>query len=256
MLVLRKQSGFTLIELLVVIAIIALLMSILMPALSKVKEQGRTIVCQSNLHQYGLGMRMYLDDNMRRFPNTMDWLYSNTPSGYCQWHDRANNLERYPENAGLLWSYLKDFDIHLCPTFKSVARTRGCSECDGNSSIPLDPQYSYSMNAFVGGDGRGMVAGESQVKHPARVFVFSEENSWEVEGLSGCGINDNNLRIGIPPAIVDCFATYHRPPGGDLNKGLANVVFVDGHIDVIKAREQYDGGNFALAWPRGGEKPD
>jgi len=248
----HKLKGFTLIELLVVIAIIALLMSILMPALSKAKEQARTVICRSNLHQYGLAARMYLDDNARRFPFTLEWLYSDRPSGYCQWHDRQNNLVNHPENGGLLWPYLKDADIHLCLTFKIVAKHRGCSNPSHDPSIPIEPQYSYSMNAFLGGDGRGMVSNESEVKHPARVFLFSEENSWEIPGLtgSGCGINDNNLRIGIPPDIVDCFATYHNPPGADLNKGSANLVFVDGHVDSIKADEQRDGGNFRLAWPR------
>ncbi len=54
--------GFTLIELLVVIAIIALLLSVLMPALRKVKEQGRSIVCRSNLKQWYLCMNLYASD--------------------------------------------------------------------------------------------------------------------------------------------------------------------------------------------------
>jgi len=66
-----KQSvtarGFTLIELLVVIAIIALLMSILMPALARVREQGKTIVCQANTRQWALNFSMYTDDNNGRF---------------------------------------------------------------------------------------------------------------------------------------------------------------------------------------------
>jgi prepilin-type N-terminal cleavage/methylation domain-containing protein len=57
-----KKRGFTLIELLVVIAIIALLLSILMPALRKVKEQGRSVVCRSNLHQWYLSMNLYASD--------------------------------------------------------------------------------------------------------------------------------------------------------------------------------------------------
>jgi prepilin-type N-terminal cleavage/methylation domain-containing protein len=61
------RRGFTLIELLVVIAIIALLMSILMPALSKAKEQARAAICMSNLHQFGLAAKMWTDDNKGLF---------------------------------------------------------------------------------------------------------------------------------------------------------------------------------------------
>ncbi len=59
----KKAEGFTLIELLVVISIIALLMSILMPALSKTKEQAKTVICLSNLHQHGLAWKLYTDDH-------------------------------------------------------------------------------------------------------------------------------------------------------------------------------------------------
>ena len=48
------RKGFTLIELLVVIAIIALLLAVLMPAMSRVRKQARTMACQSNLHEWSL----------------------------------------------------------------------------------------------------------------------------------------------------------------------------------------------------------
>lgn len=68
----RRRKGFTLIELLVVIATIALLMGILLPVLGKARDQGRTIACRSNLKQYGIGLRMYLDDNNHDFQDTFD----------------------------------------------------------------------------------------------------------------------------------------------------------------------------------------
>ncbi|UCC21501.1 MAG: type II secretion system protein [Planctomycetota bacterium] len=58
----RTVRGFTLVELLVVIAIIALLMSILMPALSRVRDQAKGVLCLSNLNQMGKAFAMYLDD--------------------------------------------------------------------------------------------------------------------------------------------------------------------------------------------------
>jgi prepilin-type N-terminal cleavage/methylation domain-containing protein len=88
-----KRKGFTLIELLVVIAIIALLMSILMPALARVKELANRVVCGSNLSGIGKAMNIYAnDDENGRFPRAggrnsihgalLDWEDPSEPAAF------------------------------------------------------------------------------------------------------------------------------------------------------------------------------
>jgi len=253
----QKKKGFTLIELLVVIAIIAILMSILMPALQRVKRQARTVVCRKNLSQYGLASRMYLDDFDGTFPYSFSWLYKDNYSG-CRWHNEALNLTNRPEGGGSLWPYLKDKDIHICPDFYTIAKMTGCRSCDGRT-IPIEPQYSYCMNSYLNGDAWNYVPAqyktnmerlkkESEVKNPARIFFFSEENTWAIPGLSGAGINDNNLRS-TPNCTTDCFATYHNTSSGNLDNGYANAVFVDAHVEQVSAHPA--GNTFVLSWPSG-----
>ncbi len=64
----NRNAAFTLIELLVVIAIIALLMGILMPVLHKAREQGKDVICRSNLRQVGIGANLYAEDWEQQIP--------------------------------------------------------------------------------------------------------------------------------------------------------------------------------------------
>lgn len=75
-----KKRGFTLIELLVVIAIIALLLSIILPALREAKEQAKAIICKSNLHQWGIVFLMYTNDNGDKF-----WEDGPQLGGHVRW---------------------------------------------------------------------------------------------------------------------------------------------------------------------------
>jgi prepilin-type N-terminal cleavage/methylation domain-containing protein len=74
-----KKKGFTLIELLVVIAIIAILASIVMPALSRAREAARRAICISNLHNIGLMVAMYANDQDQALPWYMGYAMKNLP---------------------------------------------------------------------------------------------------------------------------------------------------------------------------------
>jgi hypothetical protein len=217
--------------------------------------------CRSNLRNYALAGGAYSDNNDSEFPRSLTWL-CNKGAVNCNWHDASKNLDLHPELAGDLWEYLKGLDSHVCPTFDVVARRTSCRRCRG-ATIPIEPQYSYAMNSYLNGDAWSCmptqyqaeikdITKESQVKQPAMTFYFAEENTWPISGISGTGINDNNL-YSTPNGRADCFGTFHKPPGGDLNMGVCNAAFVDSHVESVTP---YPTGNtYQLSWPGGKPAP-
>ncbi|MBU0640329.1 MAG: DUF1559 domain-containing protein [Planctomycetes bacterium] len=119
----RIGGGFTLIELLVVVAIIALLISILLPALGQARERGRAVTCLSNIKQVALAFFLYAED------------FGVIPGTYWQgpinldWSGRMNQRyldepERYehPIHASVLRTYVSTIDKILeCPTAQREA---------------------------------------------------------------------------------------------------------------------------------------
>ena len=109
----RHVGGFTLIELLVVVSIIALLVSILLPALSKAKEQAKSVVCASQLRQFGLPIRYYAYDNSDFMPPNHLW---------SQYHPYlVRDIGSHFWNLGHLWNlgYVDVPRLYYCPSESS-----------------------------------------------------------------------------------------------------------------------------------------
>lgn len=127
------SSGFTLIELLVVIAIVALLMGVLLPALGVARRHARSVVCQSNLRQWGATLALYAEDNQGRFPTDHTGL-----SGI--WLLRGAFLPKDDPNANASAFYhFGTRNIALCPM----------------ASGPSSQSGGMHGSATVFGSGRG-----------------------------------------------------------------------------------------------------
>lgn len=142
-----KRRGFTLIELLVVIAIIALLLSVIMPALKKAKDQAKDMVCRSNLKQLAQGLQIYSiennDSGLISRGGTDFWFLQLAPylgDKYYQ-DDPGGNLE------GVM-SILK------CPKTKNPEDASGGSWGDAEHQYRYhvaDCEGSYAISRWVGG---------------------------------------------------------------------------------------------------------
>jgi len=112
----RRKNGFTLVELLVVISIIALLISILLPSLRRVRGQAKQVKCATNLRQVGLALAVYADDHDDWYPCWSQWHvwgYFGTDKDGTRGDDEGAAWTEQLRDDGSL----PDIDIYRCPAF-------------------------------------------------------------------------------------------------------------------------------------------
>ncbi|MCX5644341.1 MAG: type II secretion system protein [Phycisphaerae bacterium] len=174
-------AGFTLIELLVVIAIIALLMAILLPTLSRVRKQAKTMVCQGHLRQWGMALSAYTEENQGRFPSS----YNGTEG---MWLLRGAFLSKDPNAPRDSFHHFNTKDIAFCPL---ATRPLG----SGQTSFSLTATY-YGVDTRFGGaqvTGRkGSASAAWEVLTPSPGFQGSYGlNNWLFKGF-------HELTIDVP----------------------------------------------------------
>jgi prepilin-type N-terminal cleavage/methylation domain-containing protein len=142
--VVNENRGFTLIELLVVIAIIALLLAVLLPALTKVKEAARRTVCATNMHDLFLSLCLYAEANNEKLPPVR--IAGGSPSNnqavnhWARWWrlEESDGSKNY-WNLGFLWKTgisEGNGKIFFCPSSKATFKYKDYSL--GGSSFPVD----------------------------------------------------------------------------------------------------------------------
>jgi len=217
----RFAAGFTLIELLVVIAIIAILASLILPALAKAKEKARQIQCLNNMRQWGLGFRLYSDDNNGQVPDegnvgaTINYAGGSNPADYqpgtatwnlyFAWYNcipptlgLPRLVDLYGSDATLVDPPLpKSRSIFSCPTTDALISKYG------NPLTPKLAFFMYGENARIcinqGTRARGVPQIKvSDVVYPSSTVFMAESDP------NGSPVNDPGV---ASPAVAQSNVT-------------------------------------------------
>jgi len=229
--VLKKTSqAFTLVELLVVISIIALLLAVLMPALSKARAQGQAVVCSSRLHQLGLACQMYLNEyNNQFFPS-----YADPQQAWATSAQGAKLQTLAGTKVGFYPGSLYD-----CPAQKSRGKDQGAYWAYMVTKVPFVGYLDYAYNACLGDgdvDSPALPAPKAKIKQASATIMFWDSIRYRGYYSKTLGSGRRNEEYwNNKNADTTNFSPLPSLMQWPHSKA-ANFVFVDGHTG--KANEQ------------------
>ena len=223
----RIHSGrhaFTLVELLVVIGIIALLISVLLPALSRARDQAARVACLSNLKQLGIAMVMYTHDNTGRYPfhAGIDIPAPKRSEDWIHW-ERSR-----PATESAIAKYINKFKLDLlrCPADDVTRRPR---------VLTPDPYaYSYTMNyLFSSYNTRTKF---TNVRNPSVKLLLVEEDERSLD--------DGNWHPMLVGTNIENFLSTRHDRDKQTVEGRGNAAFADGHAEFVPRKYTHDRRNY------------
>lgn len=253
--VFRSETGFTLIELLVVISIIAMLMSILLPALGKVRATARTMVCMTNLRRIAMAGHIYTVDHDGDYPPfRMTGKYPGDPEVFVNEYGRTK--PRWPwffdhgigpvidpspyqgRDFGDSDTLIMTNDYFMCPSFNH----QGFDKCDiRNGSYGYNYQY-FGNSRATAGMFQNFPVSQYSISKPSETIIIADSRGASVPH----GIHSYTLD---PPKIArsvgaELFANKRESdlqdqhsPAEDRHDGKAGVAFADSHVQKMTLEE-------------------
>lgn len=239
----KNKSAFTLIELLVVVSIIALLISILLPALSKAKESAKTVVCSANLNQCGMAMIMYADEfGGKSPPDPMIqgeyWFHKLAP------YLGDNHLENNAKSKSL--SQLKDspevLKIIYCPSATKTKQSfddRSTLMKWGSAKLAWSfwgTEGSYGRNGWVYPDIPASASSDVRGRYYTKINLAKADVP--VFGDS-VWVNAWPDSVDVPPRDIRLGTQVNESGYGmgrfcmDRHKMKVNIVFADRHVESV-----------------------